>query len=262
MAIHPTAIVDPAARLGAGVEVGPYAIVDGDVVVGDACRIGAHARLQGPLVLGERCEVGFSALLGGDPQVKGRAGPFGRARIGRRNVFREFAQVHRSMVPDGETVIGDDGYFMACSHVAHDCVVGDHVVVCNNSLLSGHVHVQDRAFISGNCAIHQFVRIGELSMVGGVTPVEGDVPPFGLVVGNRPTVLRGLNVVGLRRAGFPAEVRAALQSAYRTLFRSDLPLPERLAAVDAATPEVARLLAFVKGTKRSVIGFGGGRDDG
>jgi UDP-N-acetylglucosamine acyltransferase len=165
------------------------------------------------------------------------------------------------MHPDGETVIGDDGYFMACSHVAHDCVVGNHVVVCNNSLLSGHVVVGDRAFISGNCAIHQFVRIGELSMVGGVTPVEGDVPPYGLVVGNRPTVLRGLNVVGLRRAGFSAEARVALQRAYRALFRSDLPLPERIAAVAVSTPEVARLLAFVQGTKRSVIGFGGGRGD-
>jgi len=258
--IHPTAVVDAAARLGAGVEVGPYAVIGGGVALGARCRVGPHACLQGPLEVGEDCVVGACAALGHEPQVKGRAGPWGGARLGARNVFREFSQVHRSMTPGAWTGVGDDGYFMANSHVAHDCVVGDHVVLCNNALLSGHVVVGDRAFVSGNAAVHQFSRIGEHAMVGGLTSVPCDVPPFGLVVGARPTTLVGLNTVGLRRAGFPREARLALRRAYRALFRSDLPLPRRLEAVAAETPEVERLLAFLQGSRRGVIGFSGPKD--
>lgn len=256
MRIHPTAVVDPGAELGPDVEVGPYAVVGPGVVVGEGCRIGPHACLAGPLRIGEACEIGFSAAIGHDPQVKGRRGPFGGTRIGARNVFREFSQVHRSMQPDGETVLGDDNYLMATAHVAHDCVVGSHVVLCNGALLSGHVTVGDRAFVSGNCAVHQFSRVGELAMVAGLTSVPCDAPPFGLVVGMRPTVLEGLNVVGLRRAGVSPEARLALKEAFRVLFRSTLPLPERLAAVRPGTPEVERLLEFLRTSKRGVIGFG------
>ena len=255
MRVHPTAIVDPSARLGPEVEVGAYAIIGPGVTVGARCRIGPHACLGGPMDLGEACEVGFSAAVGHDPQVKGKRGPWGRTRIGARNVFREFSQVHRSMHEDGETVIGDDGYFMANAHVAHDCVVGDGVVICNGGLLSGHVTVGDRAFLSGNVAVHQFVRVGELAMIAGLASVERDAPPFGLVVGARPPELQGLNVVGLRRAGLDAAARLALKDAYRTLFRSDLPLAARLEAVRPATPEVERLVAFVASSKRGVIGF-------
>jgi len=255
--IHPTAIIDERAELGTDVEVGPFAIVGPDVSVGSRCRIGPHANLQGPLELGTECVVGHAATIGHDPQVKDNPGPFGRTRIGARNVFREFSQVHRSMKPDGETVIGNDCFFMVAAHIAHDCVVGDNVVICNNTMLGGHVHVHDRAYISAICGVHQFTRIGTLSMVGGNTSVPRDVPPYGMVIGTRPTRLEGLNTVGIRRAGLEPDARRALRAAFRSLFRSELPLGERLAAVGRLTPEVELLVKFIVESERGVIGFGG-----
>jgi UDP-N-acetylglucosamine acyltransferase len=259
--IHPTAIIDPEARLGQGVEVGPYAVIGKGVVVGARCRIGPHACLMGPLELGEDNVVGFAAALGHDPQIKGRGGPWGAVRIGSRNVFREFSQVNRSMKPDGTTIVGDDGYFMATSHVGHDCAVGNHVVLCNCALVAGHVEVGDRAFVSGGVVIHQFTRLGELVMVGGNAAINRDIPPFCMAVGDRPHALEGLNLVGLRRAGFSGDALRALKAAFRTLFRSDRPAAERLAAVRRGTPEVDRLVAFVERSRRGVVGFGAPAED-
>lgn len=257
MGVHETAVIDSGARLGADVEIGPYAVVGAGVTLGDRCRLGPHVCLQGPLELGDECVVGAGAALGGDPQVKGKPGPFGAARIGKRCIFREFSQVNRSMLPDGTTVIGDDGYFMATAHVAHDCVVGNDVVLCNGALLAGHVEVQDKAFVSGGVVVHQFVRIGEFAMIGGNAAIHLDLPPFCMAVGERPKTLEGLNLVGLRRAGFGADVRRALQAAYRTLFRSDKALAERLEAVPDDVAEVARLVRFIRSSQRGVIGFRG-----
>ncbi len=261
MAIHPTAVVDPDARLGSGVEVGPYAVIGKGVVIGARTTIGPHACLLGPLELGEDNVVGFSAALGHDPQVKGRRGPWGATRIGHRNVFREFSQVNRSMKPDGWTIVGDDGFFMATAHVGHDCVVGNHIVLCNGALLSGHVEVQDRVFVAGGAAAQQFSRIGELVMVAGHAGINRDVPPFCTVVGDRPRTLAGLNRVGLKRAGVPDESVRALKAAFRALFRSDGSLGERIAAVERGTPEVERLLAFIRSSRRGVIGLGGGGEE-
>jgi UDP-N-acetylglucosamine acyltransferase len=260
MKVHPTAIVDPGAQLSADVEVGPYALIGDGVTLGARCRAGPHACLRGPLEMGEDCEVCYAVAIGHDPQIRGAAGPFGAARIGARNVFREFSQVPRSMHPEGATVIGHDCYFMAQSHVAHDCVVRDHVVVCNGVLLAGHVEVRDRAFLAGHCAMQQFVRVGEIAMIGGKSTVASDVPPFCTVVGARPCRITGLNKVGLRRAGISPEARRSLGAAHRTLFRSNLPLEERLAAVSVDCPEVEQLVAFLRGSKRGVIGFGPPRD--
>lgn len=260
--IHPTAVVSGRASIGEGVEVGPYAVIGDDVVVGDRCRIGPHSVLQGPLELGPECEVGPSAALGHDPQVKGRRGPFGRTRIGARSVFREFSTVHRSMSPDGCTILGDDVYLMANAHVGHDCDVGDHVVMCNGSVLAGHVTVGARAFLSGLTGVHQFCRIGELVMLGGGCIPTTDIPPFCTAVGARPAVLKGLNTVGLRRAGVPAESRRALKTAYRTLFLSRGPFAERLAAVAPGVPEVDRLVAFCRQRgRRALTGIGGSTVD-
>jgi len=255
--IHPTAIVDPHARIGPDVEIGPFAVIGKDVVIGARTTIGPHACLEGPLELGEDNVVGFSAALGCDPQFKGRRGPWGATRIGNRNVFREFSQVNRSMKPDGWTVVGDDGFFMATSHVGHDCVIGNHVVLCNGGLLSGHVEIGDRVFVSGGVGVQQFSRIGELAIVGGHAGINRDVPPFCMVVGDRPDTVTGLNRVGLKRAGIPSESVRALKAAFRTLFRREGPLAERILAVERGTPEVERLLAFVQSSKRGVIGLGG-----
>jgi UDP-N-acetylglucosamine acyltransferase len=260
VSIHPTAVVDPGARLGPDVDVGPCAVIGKGVVVGARTRIGPHACLMGPLELGEDNAVGFSAALGLDPQIKGKGGPWGAARIGHRNVFREFSQVNRSMKPDGWTVVGDDGYFMATSHVGHDCVLGNHVVLCNCALLAGHVQVGDRAFVSGGVVVHQFSRLGEMVMVGGNAAINRDVPPFCMATGDRPRTLDGLNLVGLRRAGVTGDALRALKAAFRTLFRSDLALAERLLAVERGTPEVERIVAFVQASRRGVIGLGSGGD--
>jgi UDP-N-acetylglucosamine acyltransferase len=259
MGIHATAVIDARAQLGDGVEVGPYAVIGPDVVVGARTRIGAHACLSGPLSLGEDNVVGCSVALGQDPQVKGSAGPWGATRIGSRNVFREYSTVNRSMRRDGCTVIGDDGYFMATSHVGHDCALGNHVVLCNAVLLAGHVTVGDRVIASGGAVAHQFTRIGELVMVGGLAGIGKDAPPFTIVVGSRPAALAGLNRVGLLRAGITGEAQLALKAAFRTLFRGEGPFAARLAAVRRGTPEVERLLAFVQSSRRGIIGCGPGR---
>lgn len=255
MGIHPTAIIDPAATVGDGVEIGPYAIIGAGVVLGAGCRIAAHACLRGPLEMGPDCVVEEHAVLGGDPHVTGNPGPFGGTRIGARCVFREFVTVHRSMYPDKLTVVGDDGFFMEGSHIAHDCIVGEAVTIADTSKLGGHVEVGRRAFISALSAVQQFGRVGEIAMVGGRTSVQRDVPPFTMVSGDRPRRLDGLNTVGLRRAGVEPRVRVALKAAFRTLFRSDATIPERLAAVDTSVPEVSRLVEFVQSTQRGIIGF-------
>lgn len=255
--IHPSAIVHPTAELGPRVEVGPFAVIGADVRVGAGTRIGPHVCLEGPLEMGEDNVLWHSALVGVDPQVKHEKPPFGRTRIGSRNTFREFCQVHKSIYPDAATEIGDDGLLMGCAHVAHDCILGNHVIVANNALLAGHIHMQDHAIVSGNCVVHQFNRIGEHAMVGGLSALEKDVPSFGLVVGSRPALLMGLNIVGLRRSGIPKEVRSSLKEAYRILFRSDLPLQDRIAAVVVDCDEVRRLLEFIEQSERGVTGFGG-----
>jgi UDP-N-acetylglucosamine acyltransferase len=255
--IHATAVIDPGAEIGAEAHIGPGAVIGPGVKLGDRCTLGPHACLAGPLLVGDDCAFGPSVAIGHDPQVKGKAGPFGRTRIGSGNVFREFTTVHRSMFEDGETVIGDHGYFMACSHVGHDCVVGDHVVMCNGSMLGGHVTVGHRAFLSGVAAVHQFCRVGDLAMIGGIIALTRDAPPYGVVVDSRPSRLEGINTVGLRRAGISTEARRALRRAYQLLFRTNLTLEERLVQPLPDTEEVRLLVRFLKESKRGVVGFGG-----
>jgi UDP-N-acetylglucosamine acyltransferase len=203
--------------------------------------------------LGEDCVVGFGAALGCDAQVKDPTEPPGGLVIGARNVFREHVTVHRSMHPDGFTRIGDDCLFMVASHIAHDCVVGNHVVLVNGAALAGHIVVGDRAMFGGGAMAHQFCRIGELAMVGGHASITRDVPPFSMVSGERLKLVRGLNVVGLRRAGVSTEARLALKGAYRALLKGD-----PVDASDAESPEVKRLLDFVAAeSKRGIMGLTG-----
>ena len=249
--------MEEGAEIGAGVEIGPFAHVEAGVVVGDGCVLEAHSTLKGPMVLGAGCRVASSAVLGGAPQVKGKEGPFGSLRIGARSVFRECSTAHRSMFPDKETGIGDDCYFMAGAHVGHDCLLGDNVIITNQSMLAGHVTVGDGAYLSGLCGVHQFSRIGELAMMAGGSIITQDLPPYCISVGSRPARLGGLNVVGMRRAGITSGARKALKEAYRILFRSEDPLPERLARVIAEEPEVRRLVEFVRAAERGVVGVVG-----
>lgn len=253
--IHPTATVDGAARLDATVRVEANAYIGPGVEIGAGTRVGPHAVVLGPTRIGRDNTVHAHACLGDAPQDKGYAGEPTTLELGDRNVIREFVTMHRGTTEDtGRTRVGSDGFFMAYSHVAHDCRVGDGVVMANGVTLGGHVEVGDRANLGGLCAIHQFVRIGRNVMLGGGSIVRKDIPPFAMASGNRAS-LHGLNRRGLERAGLPAETITALRRAYRTLFRSGLRLEDALRALresGSPTPEVVELIEFLEHSRRGV----------
>jgi UDP-N-acetylglucosamine acyltransferase len=250
MSRHPTAIVDAAALLGEAVEVGPYAVIEAETRIGDRCELHAHATVRRFSELGPDNVIHEGAVIGGEPQDVSFTGQASRLRIGARNRIRECVTIHRSARPDGVTEVGSDGFFMACSHIAHDCRVGDRVILANNVALAGHVDLADQCFLSGGVVVHQFCRVGRLAMVGGVSKVVQDCLPFVITDGN-PARARGLNVVGLRRAGVKATEVRALREAYRLLLRAGLPLEralERMGAIE--DPLVDEMIAFVRASKR------------
>jgi UDP-N-acetylglucosamine acyltransferase len=252
--VHPTAIVDPDARLEDGVEVGPFAIIGPDVSVGEGSRIAARATLERNVRLGRGVRVGIGSVLGGDPQDLKYGGEPSRVEVGDRTVIREYCTVNRGTSSSGLTRVGDDCFLMSYVHVAHDCRLGNGVIIANATQLAGHVAIHDRAIVSGLVAIHQFVTIGSMAFVGGASRVNQDIPPFVKAVGN-PVELYGLNTVGLRRANCPAETVAALKKAYRLCFNSDLNLSqaqERARAELPPLPEVDLLLRFVASASRGV----------
>lgn len=253
--IHPTAIVHAKAELGIGVQIGPYAIIGEDVRVGDSTEIGAHVVLEGRLEIGARCRVFAGAIIGFPPQdLKYKPGTPSGVRIGADSVIREHATIHRSSLEEGWTVIGGGCFIMASSHVAHDCQIGNEVILTNYTGLTGYVEVGDRVTISGLTGVHQFVRIGTLAYVGGCSRLTQDVPPYFIVEGN-PAEARGVNVVGLRRAGVPASVRLELQRAFKLLYRSGHTPNRALEHIRAElTPDehINRLVDFIASSKRGI----------
>jgi UDP-N-acetylglucosamine acyltransferase len=253
--VHPTALVDPGARLGADVEVGPWAIVGPGCEVGDGCVIAARATLERNVRLGRNVRVGSSTILGGDPQDLKFRGEETWVEVGDDTVIREFTHVNRGTTQSYRTTIGRGAFVMSYVHLAHDCHVGDGVILVNNSQLAGHVTVEEKAIVAGLTAVHQFVRIGRHAFVGGCSRVVKDVPPFVKAVGN-PVKLFGLNTLGLQRSGFDDATLAELKRAYRLLFRSDLPLTAAVqrgrAELDVARPSVQALLDFVAESDRGV----------
>ncbi|HCH65863.1 MAG TPA: acyl-[acyl-carrier-protein]--UDP-N-acetylglucosamine O-acyltransferase, partial [Deltaproteobacteria bacterium] len=224
MSVHPTAIVDEDAQLGANIEVGPYAIIEAGVRLGDGVRIGPHAVIHGGTTIGARCHVHAHAVIGGAPQDKKHDGSATYLEIGPDNVFREFVTVNRgSSGGGGITRIGARNLFMATCHVAHDCIVGSDVVMANGAALGGHVEIGDRAVLGGLSAVHQRCRVGREAMVGGGAMAALDVPPFTIAQGDRARLF-GLNIVGLRRASHDPSVASALKGAYRELFHDAQPL--------------------------------------
>jgi UDP-N-acetylglucosamine acyltransferase len=249
---HPTAVIDPGARLGPDVQIGPYVVIEADVEVGDGSRILAHAVLKTGLRLGSRVRVHEGAVLGGTPQDLKYQGAESYVEVGDDSVIREHATIHRSARPGGSTRIGRGAFLMSGSHVAHDCELGDEVILANFSALAGHVRIERRAFISGGVVIHQFSRIGELAMIGGGSKVTLDVPPYFTADGS-PARAVGVNVVGLKRAGVDAGEVAALKQAYRLLYRSKLPRQQALASIEALSKGYAQKLAdFVRKTERGI----------
>jgi len=249
--IHPLAVVSPQAQIGCDVQIGPFAIVEEDVVIGPGCRVGGHAVIKSGTRLAEGNAVGESAVLGGLPQHVRCPAETGELVIGPGNVFREFVTVHRALKPQTATTIGEGNYFMAGAHVAHDCRIGDHVIVANNVLLAGHVAIEDRSFLSGAVAVHQFCRVGRMAMVGGHARVVRDVPPFVTIDGLTGEVV-GLNLVGLKRNGFTQDQIVVLKQAYRTVYRSGLPWREMLARMEQEFSDgpAAAMVQFLHGGTR------------
>jgi UDP-N-acetylglucosamine acyltransferase len=262
--IHPTAIIHPKAKLDSTVQVGPYAVIDEGVELGAHCIVGPHVYLTGLTTIGAHNQFHAGCVIGDAPQDLKYDGAPTRLRIGDHNVFREHFTVHRSTRPNAETIIGSHNFLMAGAHVAHNCVMGDHVILTNGALLGGHAVVQDRAFISGNCLVHQFCRVGTLAMMQGGSAISQDLPPF--TVALRENEMCGLNVVGLRRAGYTVEQRTELKRLYHLLFRGGKNL--RTAVTEARgkfTSAPARnLLDFVVEAKRGVcadIGHAAGESE-
>ena len=247
--IHSTAIIHDGAQLGADVEVGPYSIVGADCRLGDGVRLLSHVVIDGLTEIGEACVVHPFAYIGGQPQHLAHKGEPTRLVVGPRNVIREHVTMHTGTVGGrGVTTVGSDSLFMAHSHVAHDCIVGDHVTLANCATLGGHVHMSDFVFMGGLAAAHQYSRIGRYSFIGGLAAVTKDVIPFGSVWGNHAH-LEGLNLVGLRRRGFSREQINMLRAAYRLLFADEGTFQERLADVAesyASSGEVMEIVNFIQ----------------
>ena len=244
-AVHPTAIVEPGAELGEGVAVGPFCIVGNKVRLERGCRLESHAVVTGRTRLGADCHVFPFAVLGHRPQDMKYCGEESELRIGARTVVREHATLHPGTIGGGMvTRVGADCLLMAGTHVAHDCRIGDHVVMANGATLGGHVDIGDWAMVGGLAAIHQFVRIGPYAMIGGLSGVESDVIPYGSVLGNR-ACLSGLNTIGMKRRGVPRDEIMSLRHAYRILFRGQGAFADRLAAVSALYPRQPRVMEIV-----------------
>ena len=254
MSIHPTAVVSTKAKIGKNVEIGPFSIVEDEVSIGDNCRLASHVIVKNGTTLGSNNLVFESAVLGGYPQHVNMPKDPGKVIIGSGNTIRESSTVHRALKPDAVTAIGDNNLLMVNVHVAHDCCVGNNVIMTNNSLLGGHVAVGDRAFVSGAVAVHQFCRIGTLAMVGGQSHIVKDIPPF-VTVDGLSSLIVGLNTIGLRRAGYNSGDIRILKEAYRVIYRSALPWKEiiqRLKTEFANTP-AAPFYEALSATTRGIV---------
>jgi UDP-N-acetylglucosamine acyltransferase len=255
--IHPTAIIDAEASIASDVEVGPYSIIGAGVTVGSGCAIGPYMRFEGPTTIGERNHFFGQSSVGTGPQDLKFKGERTELVIGNDNTFREFVTLNRGTAGGGGiSTIGNSNFFMAYSHVAHDCHVGSNVIFANNATLAGHVAVGDFSTVGAFCAVHQFCRVGDHAFIGGFTVVTQDVLPFVKTVGNRPAKTYGINTIGLQRKGFPDETIKALQRAYRLLTQSKLRLEDALMKIESDLglyPEVRYFVEFIRGAERGII---------
>jgi len=255
--VHPSAIIEDGARIDPSASVGPWSLVESGAVVGAECVIESGVRIYGGTRLGPRNRVCHGASLGSEPQdlafTAERARPL---TIGCDNRFREYVNISRGIKSEGGTRIGDRNYFMAYSHAGHDATVGDDNIFANTATLAGHVEVAHHCFVSGQVAVHQFARIGAYTMIGGLTGVSKDVPPYVIANGQRAVIV-GLNLVGLKRNGFSSEQRARIKAVYRLIFRSGRRLEEGLAAASAEYPgaETDQIVGFIMASERGVTGF-------
>lgn len=253
--IHQTAVVHPGAELGKNVIVGPYAIIGENVEIGDGCVIGPHVVIDGWTRIGSGNKFYQGASIGCEPQDLKFKGEKTFLMIGDNNIFREHVTISRGTGEGGgETRIGNNNFFMAYSHVAHDCHVGSHVILTNAASLGGHVTVEDRVVIGGLSGVHQFTKIGKMAMIGACTKVIRDVPPF-VIVDGVPARVAGINVVGLRRNGFPPEIRDEIKKAYRILYRSNLTIAQAIEQMEQLLqgfPEIDHFIRFLRNVERGI----------
>ncbi|MBU2541789.1 MAG: acyl-ACP--UDP-N-acetylglucosamine O-acyltransferase [Candidatus Omnitrophica bacterium] len=254
MDIHKTAIVDKQAQLTDDVEIGPYCFIGPDVKIASGSRIGAHAVIEGHTSIGKNCKIFTGACLGSIPQDLKYQGEKTYLEIGENNIFREYVTVNLGTESGSKTVIGKNNLLMAYSHVAHDCIVGDECIIANCGTLAGHVTIQDKAVIGGLVAVHQFVTVGRLSIIGGCSKVVQDIPPFSTCDGH-PTRVYGINMVGLKRNGVSQEEIMQLKKSFKILFMSKLSFPHAIEKVKAqirVSQSISYLIDFIKNSKRGV----------
>jgi UDP-N-acetylglucosamine acyltransferase len=253
--IHPTAVLAPEAEIGQGARIGPHCVIGPGVILGDDCELRSHVTITGPSRIGPgNLFYPFSSIGERSQDLKYTAEPT-YLTIGQGNSFREFCTVNRGTAPEATTRIGDRNHFLAYSHVAHDCTIGNDVIFSNNGTVAGHVEVMDHAIIGGLSGVHQFCRIGRHAIVGGCTKIVQDVPPFMIADGN-PAEVRGVNVVGLERRGFAPETLRLLREAYRQIYRSNANVKQSLEAIREKlelVPEILELLQFIESSERGII---------
>ena len=250
MPIHPTAVIGRRVTIPDNVVINAYVVIEDDVQIGPDCEIGSHAIIKEFTTIGARNRIFEHAVIGGEPQDVKFKNERSYLEIGDDNLIREFCTFHRASGEDEATRIGSRNFFMVGVHVAHNCVIGDDNIFANDVALAGHITIEDHVFISNNVGAHQFVRMGRYAMVGGKSKIVQDVLPFFITDGN-PALIRGVNSVGLRRAGFSEEARRALKSAYRMLFRSASPIEEVLVQLEQVDDEnVSHLVNFIRASKR------------
>tara|TARA_B100000029_G_C17504883_1_gene934070 strand:+ start:515 stop:1297 length:783 start_codon:yes stop_codon:yes gene_type:complete len=253
--IHSTAFVNPKSILGKGIKIGPYSVIDGDVQIGDNCEIGSHVNINSNVTIGNDCKIFSSSSIGSDPQDLKYNGENTKLIIGNSTTIREFCTINRGTIDSNVTKIGNNTLLMAYVHVAHDCFVGDNVILANGVQLGGHVLVYDNVTIGGMTPVHQFCKLGEHSFVAGGYRVVQDVPPYILAQGE-PLSYHGLNSIGLRRKGFNSDVRTLLKKAYSLIYKSDLNLTQAVNEIDndlSHSKEVKNILNFIKKSNRGLI---------
>jgi len=254
--IHPSAIVDPKAEVSEGVEIGPYSVVEKGVFIDEGTKIGPHVIVREGTQIGKQCQIFQFSSIGEAPQAFFYRGEKTSLVVGHQNIIREFVTLHRGTIKGGgKTVVGNDNFIMAYSHVAHDCQIGNQVVMANGATLGGHILVEDHAIIGAFSAVHQFCRVGAHAIISGLTGVSQDIPPYVTAAGSRAR-LYGLNMVGLRRFKFSEQTIRSLKKAYRIIFRSGLTLEKAMKAVEEddifQISEVKHLLDFIHHSKRGI----------
>ena len=253
--MHSKSDVDPSAELGEDVQIGPFSTIGSDVKIGDRTEIGPNVHIEARTVVGADCKIFHGASIGGDPQITGVRGVFSSVEIGDGTTVREFVTIHRSAKENGKTIVGQACLLMAYVHLAHDCLVGNEVVIVNGTELSGHIIVEDRAFISGMVGAHQFVRFGKLSMTGGMSRIVKDVLPFCTVEGS-PARLIGTNAVGLKRAGMVPALRNRLKTAVRLLMHNELNTTQAVKKIEEGiemSDQIRYLIDFINNSDRGII---------